>query len=326
MLSLVIISLIAVTNSLPAIYQFNAWKQSHGKDYHPDEEANRRQIFMDNMKFIEEYNAREDTIMTLGTNEYADLTHEEFRSILTGSVNDTNEIKAWMEKDAVTFLPPENYEAPSSVDWRSKGAVTPIKNQGQCGSCYSFSTTGSIEGQWFRKNNVLISLSEQQIVDCSTGYGNNGCNGGLMTNSFQYVKHAGGIETERAYPYEAKQKYCRFNTAYIGAKVKGYSNVGASESSLKAAIASTGPISVAIDASHRSLQFYRGGIYYEPACSSTNLDHAVLAVGYGSNTNGDYWIVKNSWGTSWGISGYFWLKRNYYNHCGIASMASFPLV
>jgi len=326
MLSLVVLSLLAVTNSLPAVYQFNAWKQSHSKVYHPDEETNRRQIFMDNMKFIEEYNAREDTTMTLGTNEFADLTHEEFRTMLTGSVNDTNAIKAWMEKEAVTFLAPENFEAPSSVDWRSKGAVTPIKNQGQCGSCYSFSTTGGIEGQWYRKNKVLVSLSEQQIVDCSTSYGNNGCNGGLMTNSFAYVKHAGGIETERAYPYEAKQRYCRFSTAYIGAKVKGYSNVRASETSLKAAVASTGPISVAIDASHRSLQFYTGGIYYEPACSSQNLDHAVLAVGYSSNSKGDYWIVKNSWGTSWGISGYFWLKRNYYNHCGIASMASFPLV
>jgi len=326
MLSLVVLSLLAVTNSLPTIYQFNAWKQTHGKVYHLDEETNRRQVFMDNMKFIEEYNAREDTTMTLGTNEFADLTHEEFRTILTGSVNDTNEIKAWMEKEAVTFLSPENFEAPSSIDWRSKGAVTPIKNQGQCGSCYSFSTTGSIEGQWYRKNKALVSLSEQQIVDCSTGYGNNGCNGGLMTNSFLYVKNAGGIETEQAYPYEAKQAYCRFSTAYIGAKVKGYSNVKASEISLKTAVASTGPISVAIDASHRSLQFYTGGIYYEPACSSQNLDHAVLAVGYNSNAQGDYWIVKNSWGTSWGISGYFWLKRNFNNHCGIASMASFPLV
>lgn len=326
MLTVVLLSLFAVTSSLPTIYQFNAWKQNHGKVYHPDEETSRREIFVDNMKFIAEYNAREDTTMELGNTEYSDLTHEEFRTMLTGSVNDTNEIRAWMEKEAVTFLAPENFEAPSSVDWRSKGAVTPIKNQGACGSCYSFSSTGAIEGQWFRKNNVLISLSEQQIMDCSTSYGNNGCNGGLMTNSFLYVKQAGGIETEQSYPYEAQEGHCRFNTAYVGAKVRGYSNVPTSESALKTAVASTGPISVAIDASHRSLQFYTGGIYYEPACSSQNLDHAVMAVGYSSNSQGDYWIIKNSWGTGWGLSGYFWLKRNYNNHCGVASMASFPLV
>lgn len=327
MLCLVVLGLFAAANSLPTVYQFNSWKQTHGKVYSDNEETNRMQIFMDNLKFIEEYNARKDTSMTLGLNAYSDLTHEEFRTILTGSVNQTSSLQAWLDSEASAFIPPANFEAPSSVDWRKKGAVTGVKNQGQCGSCYSFSTTGSIEGQWFRKNKVLVSLSEQQIVDCSTAYGNNGCNGGLMTNGFQYIKHAGGVETERAYPYEAVQRYCRFNTAYIGAKVTGFMNVGATESRLKSAVGSVGPISVAIDASHRSLQFYTGGIYYEPACSSTQLDHAVLAVGYGSLGSGqDYWLVKNSWGTSWGLKGYFMLKRNYYNHCGIASMASYPLV
>lgn len=326
MLCLTVLALVSVATSLPTLYQFNTWKQTHGKVYQTEELAVRMSIFMDNVKFVDEYNNRKDTKMTLGLNEYADLTHEEFKSMMTGSVEETNEAKAWLNQDASAFIEPANFEAPASVDWRSKGAVTPIKNQGQCGSCYSFSTTGSIEGQWFRKNNVLVSLSEQQIMDCSTGYGNNGCNGGLMTSSFQYVKAAGGIDTEQAYAYEAAEGYCRFKSAYIGAKITGFSNVPASESSLKAAVASVGPVSVAIDASHRSLQFYTGGIYYEPACSSTQLDHAVLAVGYGSNGSQDYWIVKNSWGTSWGVSGYFMLLRNYHNQCGIASMASYPLV
>lgn len=327
MFCLTLLALVSVASSLPTIYQFNAWKETHAKVYNTkDEELSRMKIFMDNMKFINEYNARQDTKMTLGLNQYSDMTHEEFRSTMTGSVNETADVQAFLQAEGSSFIEPANWEAPTSVDWRTKGAVTPVKNQGQCGSCYSFSTTGSIEGQWFRKNKVLVSLSEQQIVDCSTAYGNNGCNGGLMTNGFRYIKKAGGLDTEQSYPYEAKASYCRFKTAYVGAKITGYSNVRASETALKSAVGSVGPVSVAIDASHRSLQFYTGGIYYEPACSAQNLDHAVLAVGYGSDGTHDYWIVKNSWGTSWGLSGYFMLLRNYYNHCGIASMASYPLV
>ena len=326
MFCLVVLGLFAVTRALPSLYQFNAWKETHNKVYQTHEEKARMEIFMDNVKFIEEYNAREDTTMTLGLNEYADLTHEEFRSMLTGSVNETNTLNEYLKQEGSTYIEPANFEAPSSYDWSQHGAVTPVKNQGHCGSCYSFSTTGGIEGQWFRKNNVLVSLSEQQIVDCSIWYGNHGCRGGLMTNSFQYVRYAGGLDTEQAYPYEAQQSYCRFQSAYVGARVTGYVRVPASEQYLKSALASVGPISVAIDASHRSLQFYTGGIYYEPACSAYNLDHAVLAVGYGTSNGEDYWIVKNSWGTYWGDSGYFKLRRNYYNHCGIASMASYPLV
>lgn len=325
MLFVAVLALVSVVTPLPTIYEFAAWKQTHGKDYHPDEEAVRMSIFMDNQKFIEEYNSREDTTMTLGLTSFADMTHEEFKTTMLGTVNQTNEIQAWLDQDASEHMEPLNFEAPSSVDWRNKGYVTPVKNQGACGSCYSFSSTGSIEGQWKRKTGNLVSLSEQQIVDCSTRYGNNGCNGGLMSNCFKYVLAAGGIETERAYPYEAQASYCRFQSAYVGAKVRGYSTVGSMESSLKSALASVGPVSVAIDASHRSLQFYTGGIYYEPACSAYSLDHAVLAVGYGSSTQ-DYWIIKNSWGTGWGMSGYFMLLRNYYNHCGVASMASYPRV
>lgn len=326
MLFAVVFGLFAVAHSLPAIYQFNSWKQAHGKIYQPEEEVKRMEIFMNNLKFIEEFNTRKDRTMTLGLNKFADLTNEEFRTLMTGSVNATKELQGWFDKEASTFMPPANFEAPSSVDWRNKGYVTDVKDQGQCGSCWAFSSTGSIEGQWFRKSGSLVSLSEQQLLDCSTAYGNQGCNGGLMANSFAYVQDNGGIDTEVAYPYEAMLNYCRYQTSYVGARVTGYVNVSPYESYLQQAVASIGPISIAIDASQQSFQFYTSGIYSEPYCSSVYLDHAVLAVGYGTSDEGDYWIVKNSWGEMWGESGYIKMARNSGNMCGVASMASYPLV
>lgn len=175
----------------------------------------------------------------------------------------------------------------------------------------------------------LVSLSEQNLVDCSRGEGNMGCNGGLMDDAFTYVIDNGGLDTEASYPYEGQDLECRYNATNSAVKVKSYMDVIAgSEAALKKDCTNNGPISIAIDAGHRSFQFYATGIYDEPECSSSQLDHGVLLVGYGREgyTGGKYWLVKNSWSEKWGLQGYIKMTKDKDNQCGVASSASYPIV
>jgi len=324
-----LLALVAVCISAPITDSLNShwenYKTTHNKLYRDHEEILRRIIWEQNIKKIHEHNLEADMgkhTYWLGVNEYADKTHEEF-------VKQFNGFKMQKPKtsNASTFLPPSNIKIPSSVDWRKEGYVTPVKNQGQCGSCWSFSATGSLEGQNFKKTGKLVSLSEQNLVDCSRKYGNNGCEGGLMDNAFRYIKDNQGIDTEESYPYEAKDLECRFKSKDVGATDTGFTDIPSQdEKALLQASATVGPIAVAIDASHMSFQLYRSGVYSEPECSSTQLDHGVLLVGYGTENGDDYWLVKNSWGESWGLSGYIKMARNKNNQCGIATQASYPLV
>lgn len=313
--------------------EWHAFKLHHNKQYESEtEEKFRLKIYAENRHKIAKHNQLYDlgkVSYRLKENKYADLLHHEFVNTMNG-FNRSNALLKGTERklEGATFIEPANVEVPDTVDWRKLGAVTPIKDQGHCGSCWSFSATGALEGQHFRKTKKLVSLSEQNLVDCSGSYGNQGCNGGLMDQAFQYIKENGGIDTEKAYPYEGVDDTCHFNKKAIGATDKGFVDIPTGdEEALKKALATVGPVSIAIDASRESFQFYESGVYIEPQCDSQALDHGVLAVGYGTDESGvDYWIVKNSWGTTWGDKGYVKMARNKNNQCGVATQASYPLV
>ncbi|XP_054713140.1 procathepsin L-like [Uloborus diversus] len=300
------------------------FKRIYGKTYTGREEAERRFAWEEHIAKIVHHNIRADLgqhSFRRGLNKYADMRHEEFVKVMNGfrPKNVPSNASAW--------VPPSNVKIPDQVDWRTKGLVTGVKDQGQCGSCWAFSTTGSLEGQHKKKTGDLVSLSEQNLVDCSGPEGNDGCEGGLMDSAFDYIKQNKGIDTEKSYPYTAEDGSCHFKRANVGATVTGYVDIpSGDEEALKKAVATVGPVSVAIDASHDSFQTYLNGVYDEPECSTSELDHGVLVVGYGTEDGRDYWLVKNSWGPSWGIKGYIKMSRNSNNQCGIATQASYPLV
>jgi len=230
-------------------------------------------------------------------------------------------------RDGPKFVPRHRGAPPASLDWRTKGAVTPIKDQGQCGSCWSFSATGTMEGAIFLKSGKLISLSEQNLVDCVQD-GSYTCEtGGIMQDAYEYVVQAGGIEDESDYPYcgiDCDGESCQFDSSKVAADISSYQNVAQSENALLTATVQQ-PVSIAIDASSYQFQLYSGGVFNLPSCSSTQLDHGVLSIGYGTYNGVAYWLVKNSWGTSWGMQGYIMMSRNKNNQCGVATDASIAI-
>jgi len=227
------------------------------------------------------------------------------------------------------LLRKKTVNAATSVDWTAKGVVTPVKNQGSCGSCWAFSTTGSVESNSAIKTGSLISLSEQELVDCSGSYGNDGCDGGLMDYAFEYVKANGGLCTETDYAYTGVDGTCKSSGCTHYNPITGYTDVTQdSETSLETAV-TNGPVSVAIEADQYAFQFYSSGVL--TGTCGTSLDHGVLAVGYGTTNGQDYWKVKNSWGTSWGEAGYVLICRNCDKNgnageCGILEEPSYPTV
>ncbi|XP_075483333.1 senescence-specific cysteine protease SAG39-like [Primulina tabacum] len=298
------------------------WMRTYGRVYKDrDEKAKRFNIFKKNVEFIEHSNSEGTRTYKLGINEFADLQNEEFRAARNGHKKFTH------KKSSTPFRYEGVTDVPESMDWREKGAVTGVKDQGQCGSCWAFSTVAAMEGINQISTSKLISLSEQELMDCDRTNDNQGCHGGFMEAAFKFIVKNQGLTTESDYPYQGISNTCNSQKeASSAATITGYEDVPVNdESALLKAVANQ-PVSVSIDASGASFQFYSSGVITSDC--GTNLDHGVTAVGYGKTENGTkYWLVKNSWGSDWGEAGYVKVERDVEakeGMCGIAMQACYP--
>ncbi|CAK9315537.1 unnamed protein product [Citrullus colocynthis] len=298
--------------------RYQKWMSKYGREYKSREEWEQRfNIYQLNVQYIDNFNSLNHSY-TLAENSFADLTNDEFKTTYLGFKTD------WLPD--TWFRYGNMVNLPTNVDWRKENAVTPIKDQGQCGSCWAFSAVAAVEGINKIKTGKLMSLSEQELVDCDVASGNQGCNGGYMYKAFEFIKKT-GLTTEIEYPYRGIESVCnKQKVRYRTVTISGYEKVPVNdEKSLKAAVANQ-PVSVAIDAGGYDFQFYSGGVF-SGNCGK-QLNHGVAIVGYGEASNKTYWLVKNSWGTDWGESGYIRMKRDSTDKrgtCGIAMMASYPI-
>ncbi|KAL9289808.1 hypothetical protein ACSQ67_024421 [Phaseolus vulgaris] len=318
-----------VSRRLPEAFsseRHEKWMTQYGKVYKDDAEKEKRlQIFKNNVQFIESFNAAGDKPFNLSINKFADLHNEEFKALLTNAQR--KEGRVWSAAET-SFKYDSVTKIPATMNWRKRGAVTPIKDQGTCRSCWAFSTVATIEGLHHITKGELVSLSEQELVDCVRG-DSDGCNGGYVEDAFEFLAKKGGIASETYYPYKGVNKSCKVKKESHGvAKIKGYEKVpGNSEKALLKAVAHQ-PVSAYVEAGGSAFQFYSSGIFTGKC--GTEIDHSVTVVGYGKAGDGPkYWLVKNSWGTEWGEKGYIRMKRDIHAKeglCGIATSASYPTV
>ncbi|XP_021285850.1 cysteine protease RD19A-like [Herrania umbratica] len=312
---------------LTAEHHFSLFKSRFKKSYGSQEEHDYRfKVFQDNLRRAARHQ-KLDPSASHGVTQFSDLTPREFRRTYLG----LRRLRLPKDATEAPILPTDNL--PEDFDWRENGAVTPVKNQGSCGSCWSFSTTGALEGANFLATGKLVSLSEQQLVDCDhecdpeePGSCDSGCNGGLMNSAFEYTLKAGGLMREEDYPYTGTDRgTCKFDESKIAAKVANFSVVSLDEDQIAANLVKNGPLAVAINAVF--MQTYIKGVSCPYICSK-RLDHGVLLVGYGSAgyapvrmKDKPYWIIKNSWGENWGEDGFYKICRGR-NVCGVDSMVS----
>jgi cathepsin L len=271
-------------------------------------------IWMANKRLVSEHNRK--STFKVAMNKLSHYTPSEYRSLLGYKQMDRLRRKSSRM----------NVKAPESIDWREKGVVNAIKDQAQCGSCWAFSAIQAQESQWAIKHAKLYSLSEQNLIDCDST--SSGCDGGLMENAYEYVikNQNGKFMLEDDYPYAGIDGTCKFDASKAVTQIVSFLDVTeGDEKDLAEKIAQYGPASIAIDASDWSFQLYSSGIYDESACSSSMLDHGVGCVGYGSENGVNYWIVRNSWGTSWGEKGYIRMIKDKSNQCGEATQACIPV-
>ncbi|MED6256842.1 hypothetical protein ATANTOWER_028975 [Ataeniobius toweri] len=302
------------------------WKNQHGKVYDNQTELIfRRTVWDKNLLMLLRHNQEASAgkhSFILGLNHLADMTAEEINERLNGL---KMEEPLHLRND--TFMDMNDLSLPTSVDWRISGLVGPVRNQGLCGSCWAFSSLGALEGQMKKRKGSLIMLSPQNLVDCGTKEGNLGCRGGYITKAYSYIIHNGGVDSEKSYPYEHQNGKCRYSLKGRAAYCSSFHVLPqGDELALQAAVASVGPVAVAVNAMLPSFHMYKGGLYNAPDCNPKLINHAVLVVGYGADKGQDYWLVKNSWGMEWGEGGFIRIARNKKNLCGIATLAVYPML
>jgi len=301
---------------------FTRYMEKYNKQYETADEHNLRfWTYYKNSKLWNKENRRHKEAgesAVYGATKFADLSKEEFAKFYLNKVMAETDVE-----EARTNLPAAGYMdtagVPDSVDWRDMNAVTPVKNQGRCGSCWAFSTTGNVEGQYAIKTGNLTSLSEQELVDCDKV--DEGCNGGLPSQAYLEIKRIGGLELETDYPYTGHGDKCSFDKSMAKVQVSGGTQLPKDEAQIAAWIAANGPVSIGINAF--MMQFYMGGIAHPWwfLCRPARLDHGVLITGFGEEGGVPYWNIKNSWGTGWGEQGYYRIFRGG-NSCGVSEMVT----